>query len=111
MFETVTREYNSFPVNDKYSSVYDVESWYYADTDLTLFYQVMIRDMYSLWSPKNIRDRIKFAKQLFLKIDIYEVVSETTYVGIATPLCVHFAVFTMKGSQLSFFWSKFTSNF
>ena len=48
MFETVTREYNSFPVNDKYSSVYDVESWYYADTDLTLFYQVMIRDMYSL---------------------------------------------------------------
>lgn len=103
MAETITREYNSFLVNDKYSSVYDVKSWYYADTDLTYFYQVMNKDMYSLWSPKNIRNRIKFAKQLFLKIDIYEVVSETTNVGTAIPNCVHFAVFTMKVSQLSFF--------
>ena len=116
MVETIPREYNNFLVLDKYSPAYDIRSSYYADNDLTLFHQVMIKYMYFLQSPKNIRTKIKFDKQLLVYrqlssnfIDIYEIVLETTHVGTAILHCVHFAVFTMKVSQISFFESKFTS--
>jgi hypothetical protein len=48
MVETIPREYNNFVVLDKYSPDYDIKSSHYADNDLTHFYQVMIKDMYSL---------------------------------------------------------------
>jgi hypothetical protein len=93
MVETLPKEYNNFLVLDKYSPDYDIKRSYYVDTDPTHFYQVVIRDMYSPWSPKNIRTKIKFAKELLVYrqlssnlIITYEVVSENTHVGTAIPV-------------------------